>query len=223
MHELTEAVTSLIGGWGLYAVFLLSLADAILPAASELVMVYAGAVAVGALPGQRVTLFGEQVESTGWALTAMAAAGTAGYVLGSLLGWGIGVRGGRPLLERHGRMLHVTPQKLERAERWFERHGDLAVLVARVLPVIRSFISIPAGVARTPLRRYLLYTTLGSIPWYVGLAGAGAGLGTGWERFHELFRYADYAALAALPLLGAAALTLHLRRRRLRHTPVAGG
>jgi membrane protein DedA with SNARE-associated domain len=131
MGEITQVVTDAVGDYGLYAVFLLMLVDAVLPAASEIVMLYAGAVAAGAFAGQNVTLFGERIESTPWAYIAMAGAGTIGYLGGSILGWVIGRYGGRPYLERHGRWLHVTPEKLDRAEAWFARYGDAAVLVAR--------------------------------------------------------------------------------------------
>ena len=215
LHEITDAVTSAIGDHGLYAVFGLMLVDAVLPAASELVMVYAGAVAAGAFAGHQVTLFGERIESTSWGYVAMAAAGTLGYVLGSVLGWAIGRYGGRPYLERHGRWLHVTPARLKRAEAWFGRYGDATVLISRVVPVVRSFISIPAGVAEMPLGRYTVLTAVGSIPWCFGLAGAGVALGTGWERFHESFRYADYAAVALLAV-GAVLVVVRARQRRAR-------
>jgi membrane protein DedA with SNARE-associated domain len=215
VHEITEAVTGVVGDYGLYAVFFLMLVDAVFPAASELVMVYAGAVAVGAFPGSSVTVFGAEIESTGWAYVAMAMAGTLGYTLGSVLGWAIGVYGGRPYLERHGRWLHVTPEKLDRAHAWFDRYGDTAVFVSRMLPVVRSFISIPAGVAEMPLARYTALTFLGTIPWCFGLAGIGLALGTSWERFHESFRYADYAIIA-LVVAGVATLLYRHRRRRLR-------
>jgi membrane protein DedA with SNARE-associated domain len=215
VHGITDAVTGAIGDYGLYAVFLLMLVDAILPAASELVMVYAGAVAIGAFPGHTVTVFGEGIDSTPSAYVAMAMAGVLGYTLGSVLGWAIGLYGGRPYLERHGRWLHVTPAKLDKAEAWFERWGDAAVFFSRMLPVIRSFISIPAGVAEMPLPRYTVLTFLGSLPWCFGLAGIGLALGTGWERFHEGFRLADYA-IVALVAAGVAALLVRARRRRLR-------
>ena len=127
MHEITEAVTGVVGDYGLYAVFVLMLVDAVFPAASELVMVYAGAVAVGAFPGSSVTVFGAEIESTAWAYVAMATAGTLGYTLGSVLGWAIGLYGGRPFVERRGRWLHFDEAKLARAERWFERWGDAVV------------------------------------------------------------------------------------------------
>jgi membrane protein DedA with SNARE-associated domain len=219
VSEITDAVTSAVGDYGLYAVFLLMLVDAVLPAASEIVMLYAGAVAAGAFAGQSVTLFGERIETSGWAYVAMALAGTIGYVLGSVLGWGIGWYGGRPYLERHGRWLHVTPEKLDRADAWFARYGDVSVLLARVVPVVRSFISIPAGVVRMPLGRFTLLTIPGSALWCFAIAGVGFALGTGWERFHHGWRYADYIVLGAL-LAGALYLAWRVRQRRARRRAV---
>jgi membrane protein DedA with SNARE-associated domain len=209
MHGVTSSITSAIGDYGLYAVFLLMLVDAVLPAASELVMLYAGAVAAGAISGHDVTLFGSEIHSTGWAYVAMATAGTIGYTLGSVLGWGIGRVGGRPFLEHRGRWVHVTPERLRRAEAWFDHYGDAAVLISRVVPVVRSFISIPAGVVEMPLGRFTLLSFLGTIPWCFGLAGAGVALGSGWERFHEGWRYADYV------VVGLAVLVAHLIAARI--------
>jgi membrane protein DedA with SNARE-associated domain len=215
MHGITSSITSAIGDYGLYAVFLLMLVDAVLPAASELVMLYAGAVAAGALAGHDVTLFGSEIQSTGWAYLAMATAGTIGYTLGSMLGWGIGRIGGRPFLERHGRWVHVTPERLTRAETWFDRYGDAAVLISRVVPVVRSFISIPAGVLEMPLGRFTLLSFLGTIPWCFGFAGAGIALGSGWERFHEGWRYADYVVVG-LAVVGALLIAARIVQRRAR-------
>ena len=175
-------ITSLVGDHGLYAVFVLMLVDAVFPAASELVMLYAGALAGGAFAGRtcrssaagRLRLLGLSSPSS--------LAGTLGYLVGSLLGWAIGVYGGRPLLERHGRWFHLAPEKLDRAERWFERWGDWAVFLGRLTPVVRSFISIPAGVFRMPLGRYTLLTLLGSAIWCFAFAGIGWALGTSYER-----------------------------------------
>jgi membrane protein DedA with SNARE-associated domain len=216
VHGITDAITSAIGDYGLYAVCLLMLVDAVLPAASELVMLYAGALAAGAFTGQQVTLFGTEVDSTAWAYVAMATAGVLGYTLGSVLGWGIGRIGGRPFLDRHGRWVHVTPDRLARAESWFERYGDAAVFFSRMVPVVRSFISIPAGVVRMPLGRFTLLSFLGTLPWCFGLAGAGLALGTGWERFHHAWRYADYVVvvLVAAAVLWVAYRTVRNRARR---------
>jgi membrane protein DedA with SNARE-associated domain len=207
----TSSLTSLIGDHGLYAVFLLMAVDAVLPAASELVMVYAGALAAGAFTGQHVDLFGTTVQSHGWAYIAMALAGTLGYLLGSIAGWAIGLYGGRPLLERRGRWLHLGAEKLDRAERWFDRWDDWAVLIGRVTPVVRSFISIPAGIFRMPFWRYAVLTLIGSAVWCFALAGVGLGLGKSYETFHHDFRFVDYAVAAAVAALVA---WLLVRRRR---------
>jgi membrane protein DedA with SNARE-associated domain len=225
LSELTHAVTDAVGDYGLYAVFLLMLVDAVLPAASELVMVYGGAVAAGAFAGQDVVLLGADVPSGASAYVAIALAGTLGYTLGSVAGWAIGLYGGRPFVERHGRWLHLSAKKLDRAERWFDHYGDAFVFFGRVTPVLRSFVAIPAGVARMPLGRYTALTLPGSAIWCFALAGAGWALGANWERFHDAFRYADYAIGAAV-LGGAVVLVLRWRRRRTaasvaaRHTAV---
>jgi membrane protein DedA with SNARE-associated domain len=207
-------VTSAIGDYGLYAVFVLMFVDAVFPAASEVVMVYGGAVASGAFAGQDVVLFGNTIEEGLPAYVAIVLAGTIGYTLGSIAGWAIGLYGGRPYLERHGRWLHLDEQKLDRAERWFERWEDWAVFLGRLTPVVRSFVSIPAGVMETPLVRYTLLTLAGSTIWCAVFAGAGYLAGESWEDFHHAFRYLDYVVVVAI--VGAAAwLVVHrLRRRR---------
>src|SRR3954453_22690273 len=128
---MTETITSAIGDYGLYAVFGLMLVDAVFPAASELVMLYAGAVAAGAFAGHTVTLFGTEIESTLWAYVAMATAGTLGYLVGALIGWAIGFYGGRPFLERRGRWVHLTPERVEPAEGGVAPHGDGAGVLGR--------------------------------------------------------------------------------------------
>ncbi|HEX2112300.1 MAG TPA: DedA family protein [Gaiellaceae bacterium] len=215
MHEISDAITTWIADYGLYAIFVLSVVDAVLPAASELVMVYGGALAIGAFSDKDVSLAGDPIETTLWAFIAVSLAGTIGYILGSVLGWAIGLYGGQPYLERHGRWLHITPAKLDKAEAWFERWGNVAVLVARCLPVVRSFISIPAGVAEMPLGRYTVLTTIGTIPWYFGLAAVGLAAGASWERFHEAWRYADYAIIV-LVVIGLVVVVARARQRRTR-------
>jgi membrane protein DedA with SNARE-associated domain len=216
---LTSAVTGAVGDYGLYAVFTLMLVDAVLPAASEVVMVYGGALASGAIAGQSVTCFGQEVESGLPAYLAIALAGTVGYTVGSIIGWAIGAYGGRPFVERRGSWLHLDAGKLERAERWFDRYGDWAVFLGRITPVVRSFVAIPAGVARMPLGRYTVFTFLGSAIWCFALAGIGWALGANWERFHEAFRYADYVIFGAAVVLAA---YLVLRWRAARRRRVAG-
>jgi len=210
LPSISETVTSAIGDHGLYAVFLLMLVDAVLPAASELVMLYAGAVAAGAFAGRDVVFFGERLEPGLDAFAAMVAAGTVGYTLGSIGGWWIGAYGGRPLLERRGRWLHLGPERVERAERWFQRYGQLAAFVGRITPVARSFIAVPAGVFRVRFGLYTVLTFVGSTLWCLAFAGAGWALGSNWERFHHGFRFVD---IALVVLVVAAAAYLLLRRR----------
>ena len=209
--SVTDSLTSLIGDHGLYAVFVLMVIDAVLPAASELVMLYAGALAAGAFAGQNVVLFGWEIESHFWGFVAMSLAGVIGNTVGSVIGWLIGFYGGRPLIEKRGRWLHLGPENVDRAEKWFERWGDWAVFLGRVTPVVRSFVSIPAGVARMPLLRFTVLTFLGCVPWCFGIAGAGWALGSRYEEFDHNFRYADYTVAA---LLLALAVLWWARRRR---------
>jgi membrane protein DedA with SNARE-associated domain len=196
--SIVTSLTNLIGDYGLYAVFFLMLIDAVFPAGSELVMVYAGAIASGALAGQTVTLFGYQFEPGLPAYVAIALAGTIGYTIGAIGGWALGDYLGRPYLERHGRWLHLDAAKLDRAEAWFQRWEDWAVLLGRLTPVVRSFISIPAGVFRVPFWRYTVLTLIGSAIWCFAFAGAGWAAGASWESFHQAFRYADIAVAVAV-------------------------
>jgi membrane protein DedA with SNARE-associated domain len=214
LSHITETVTAWVGDYGLYAVFTLMLVDAVLPAASEVVMVYAGAVAAGAFAGQTVALFGHTFEPGLSAYLAMALAGTIGYVIGAILGWGLGVRGGRPFLERHGRWFHLDGERLDRAEAWFGRWGDQAVFLGRVTPVVRSFISIPAGVFGARFGRYVALTAVGSALWCFAFAGAGWAAGASWETFHERFRFVDYLVAGVIVLgLGAVVWRTVIRRR----------
>jgi membrane protein DedA with SNARE-associated domain len=218
LASVTGSFTTFIGNHGVYAVFALMLLSAVLPAASEVVMLYAGAVAAGAFAGAHVDVFGHRFATGAWAYVAMAVAGVLGCWLGALLGWAIGAFGGRPFLERHGRWLHVTPHKLDRAHRWFERYGALTVAVGLSVPVARSFVAIPAGIARLELRRFAPLALLGCIPFCFGLAGAGYAVGHSWGRVHDAFRWVDYAVVAGAVLL---ALYLFLRRRTSRLSPRA--
>jgi membrane protein DedA with SNARE-associated domain len=211
----TSTLTSLIGNHGVYAVFLLMAIDAVFPAASELVMVYAGALAAGAFAGQHVTLFGHEVDSHAWAYVVMSLAGTLGYLVGAIAGWAIGFYGGRPLLEQRGRWFHLSPDKLDRAERWFDRWDDLAALVGRVTPVIRSFISIPAGIFEMPFGRYTALTAIGSAIWAFAFAGIGWAAGRSYERFHHDFGYVEYAVVVLVLVLLALWIYRRVRASRL--------
>jgi membrane protein DedA with SNARE-associated domain len=217
LASITSTFESHIAAQGAYAVFVLMAIDAVFPAASELVMLYAGAVAAGVFPGtHHVSVFGAEVGYGVGAFIVMALAGTLGYLAGALVGWWVGLRGGRPLLERRGRWLHVTPERLDRAERWFERWGNVGVLVGRITPLVRSFVSIPAGVFEMPLAPYALYTLAGSAVWAFAIAGAGYGLGASYERFNHDFKYVEYAVLAGVLALAAYLVYRLIKAARVR-------
>ena len=207
---LLASITSFVGSHGIYAVFLLMLVAALLPAASELVMVYAGAVAGGAFASAHVDLFGNRIDRPVWAYLAMATTGLIANTLGCMIGWAIGRYGGRPLLERHGRWLHVTPARMARAERWFDRFGVFAVPLGVATPLVRSFVAIPAGIARMPLLRFTVLAAIGCALFSFGLAAGGWALGANYGRLHHDFNYVSIAiGVAVVALIGY----LILRRR----------
>jgi membrane protein DedA with SNARE-associated domain len=204
LASISSSFTSQVASHGAYAVFVLMAIDAVFPAASELVMLYAGAVAAGVFSSAHsVSLFGAKIGFGVGAFVVMALAGTLGYLVGAIVGWWIGLRGGRRLLERHGRWLHLGPERLERAERWFDRWGNVGVLIGRLTPLVRSFVSIPAGVFEMRLAPYTVLTLIGSAIWAFAIGGAGYGLGSSYERFNHDFRYAEYAVVAGVLVLAA--------------------
>jgi membrane protein DedA with SNARE-associated domain len=202
------SITSQVGDHGLVAVFVLMMIAAVLPIGSELVMLYGGAIASGALG---VSL-GHGIPHGFWSYVAVVAAGTLGNTVGAVGGWAIGDYGGHPLLERHGRWLHVTPERLEGAERWFDRFGERAAAIGFAAPVIRSFVAIPAGIFELSLRRLAISALAGSAVFCAALAGAGWALGKSYSRVHHDLRYAEIAIVAGVLVLIASVV---LRRRRL--------
>jgi membrane protein DedA with SNARE-associated domain len=188
---------------GLPAVFVLMVAEsACIPIPSEATMLFAGfAVANpgGSHAHHHLTILG------------IVAAGVLGNLVGSWIAYGVG-RGGRlELVERHGRWLHLKPSHVAWADRWFERYGAPAVFFSRMLPIIRTFISLPAGIAKMPFARFTAFTLAGCLPWVLGLALAGQAVGSDWTSLRKGFEYVDYAILA---LVVAAIVYLIVRRQR---------
>ena len=211
-------MTSWLQHYGVLAILILMFIDAMFPAASEAVMVYGGALASGALT-HSLDVFGHHL--TGFsAYLAVVLAGILGYQLGAIVGWWIGDRGGRPFLARRGRVFHLPPERLAKAERWFECWDDEAVLIGRITPVARSFISIPAGVFEMPFLRYNVLTVIGNAVWCFALAGIGWALGASYKSFDHGFRY-----LEILVLIGIVAAVAYwvIRRRRAATIPSGHG
>ena len=196
--SVTSSITSLIGNHGLYAVFGLMVIAAVLPAASELTMLYAGALAAGAFAHSHVTAVGNTIHSHVKAYVAISIAGIAGNLVGAAIGWSLG-RFAEAGLEKRGRLFHVTPARLARAQRWFERFGGIAVPIGFMTPGIRSFVAIPAGIARMPFVRFLLLALVGISVFCFGLAGIGWAVGS---SYGSVRRYVDYFAIAALVIVG---------------------
>jgi membrane protein DedA with SNARE-associated domain len=218
--SITGQVTTWVAAHGVPAVFLLMALDALLPVGGELIMLYAGVIAAGAVHGSSTSLFGADVTGAAGVYVALAAAGTAGSVVGSLVAWYIGRRGGRPLVWRYGHWLHVTPARLQRAEGWIVRYGGWALFVGRLTPLVRSFISIPAGVLRVPLLAFATVTLIPSAIWCFGFAAGGWAIGSSWHGVDRAFHYLDYVVLAGAALLLA---LIVVRVRAARRTPSQAG
>jgi membrane protein DedA with SNARE-associated domain len=220
LASVSSSFTSAVANHGVYAVFGLLALGALLPVGSELVALVGGAVAAGVLAGATgVSVFGAHFGSGAAAYIAVALAATVGYLLGCLVGWLIGRWGGRELLERHGRWFHVTPERLDRADAWFRRWGRPGVLIGTVLPVVRSFVAIPAGLFEMPLGQFLGLALLGSALWSFAFVGIGYGLGASYDHFEHGFRYAEYAIVAGI--VGALAYLVYRRRAVAKVTPRA--
>lgn len=192
---------------GLPGIFaLMAISSACIPIPSEVVMLFAGFAVAD--PGQSAS----QHHMT---MTGVILAGLLGTMVGSWLAYAVG-RGGRlELMERHGAKVHMGPNQIERADRWFARYGEAAVLFGRLIPLVRAFVSLPAGIARMPLGRFTLFSLLGAIPWTVALALAGHALGSDWTSVRKGFEYVDYAIVACV----AIGIVYAIVRRRTRSRP----
>ncbi len=203
-------MTSLIGNHGLLAIFLLMTLAAVLPAASEVTMLYGGALASGAIAGH-ISLFGHEFAAGLPAYLAVVITGIAGNTLGAAGGWWIGVRGGHPLLERYGRYIHVTPARIARAERWFARFEGVAVPLGFATPLVRSFVAIPAGILEIGFRRFIFSAVAGIAVFCSVLAGIGWAVGSSWSSVHHDLVYVDVLVVLAVVVFAAVLL---IRRRR---------
>ncbi len=171
------------------------------------------------IPSETTFLFaGFNVDDGRFSFAAVVAVGTAANLVGSWIAYAIGYYGRIDLLEKHGRKLHITPKHLRRADDWFERYGDATVFFTRMMPVVRTFISLPAGVARMPFWRFTVFTTLGCIPWIAMLTFIGLKAGSKWEDWKDGLHYVDYAIVAGIIV---AAIYLFFRWRRNRPAPAS--
>lgn len=202
-ETLVNETSSFVREAGLPGIFaLMALSSACIPIPSEVVMLFAGFAVAD--PAQSAS----QHHMT---MVGVILAGLLGTMVGSWVAYGVG-RGGRlELFERHGDKVHIGPAQIERADRWFRRYGEPAVLFGRVIPLVRAFVSLPAGIAKMPLGRFTVLSLIGTIPWVLALAFAGHALGSDWKSVRKGFEYVDYAILLVLALGIVYAI---VRRRR---------
>ncbi len=195
---IVEFAVDVIDALGLPGIFVLMLAEsACIPIPSETTFLFAGF----------------NVSRGEYSLLAVVTVGTLANLVGSWVAYAVGWYGRVDILEKHGRKLHIKPSHLRWADDWFARYGDATVFFSRMLPIIRTFISLPAGVARMPFWRFTVLTTLGCIPWIFGLTFLGQQVGSRWEDWKDQLHYVDYV-VAGLIVLGALYLLVrHLRRR----------
>jgi membrane protein DedA with SNARE-associated domain len=195
VEPIVDVATEFIGSAGVVAVFLLmTLESACIPIPSEAIMLFAGfSVSKGELT-----------------LVGIVTAGVLGNLAGSWIAYAVGYYGRLDLLEKN-KLIHISPKHLKWADDWFERYGSATVFFSRMLPIIRTFISLPAGVARMPFWRFTAFTVIGSIPWVLALALVGRSVGDNWEHWRHNLGYLDYLVLAAI-LAGGAYLIVKRRR-----------
>ncbi len=196
--KLATFATNVVGDLGLPGVFLLMVAEsALIPIPSEATMLFAGF----------------NVHQGEYPLWAPVVVGSVANLVGSWIAYGIGYYGRLELLEKHGKFLHITPSHLAWADRWFERYGAPAVFFSRMLPIIRTFISLPAGIARMPFWKFTVLTLAGCLPWVFALTFAGEKAAENWTSWKDSLHYVDYT-VAVLIVLGAVYLAVRWRRKR---------
>jgi membrane protein DedA with SNARE-associated domain len=195
VEPIVDLATEFIGSAGVVAVFLLmTLESACIPIPSEAIMLFAGfSVSKGELT-----------------LVGIVTAGVLGNLVGSWIAYAVGYYGRLDLLEKN-KLIHISPKHLAWADNWFERYGAPTVFFSRMLPIVRTFISLPAGVAKMPFRRFTIYTLAGSIPWVLALAIVGEKVGENWEDWRHKLGYLDYLVLAAIV---GGVIYLVVKRRR---------
>jgi membrane protein DedA with SNARE-associated domain len=199
-------IDSLYGRFGYVGVAIaMAIESAAIPLPSELILPFAGwSVARGVV---------EPLTGAQWTYWGAVIAGVIGNTVGSLVSYAVGALGGRPLLERYGRYVFISAHDLEIADRWFARWGDLTVLFSRMLPIVRTFISVPAGIARMPLWRFTIFSIIGAVPWVMLLVWAGVLLGDNWLELKHNLRGLDYL-VAGVILLGIGVFVWrHVRSR----------
>ena len=196
-------LNSLYGTVGYLGVMVaMAIESAMIPLPSELILPYAGFLFSD--PTQIEPITGQP-----WSFWITVAVATIGNTLGSLIAYAIGAYGGRPFLERYGRYLFIREHEIAAADRFFERFGAATVFFGRLLPIVRTFISFPAGVTRMPIGKFILFSTMGALPWSIALVWAGMQLGSNWATIRDILKPFD--TLILVGCIGFAAILLWWR------------
>lgn len=190
LENLSNLAIYLIESLGYWGVFIaMTLESACIPLPSEIIMPFSGYVVYQG--------------TTNMTLLGISIVGAIGNLVGSLIAYYVGLIGGRPLLEKYGKYIMISHTKLELADKWFDRYGYEAVFISRFLPGIRTFISLPAGIAHMNLKKFIIYTFLGSLPWSFALAYIGVSLGPQWEVIKSYFHILDYFVIIGIIIVVA--------------------
>jgi membrane protein DedA with SNARE-associated domain len=200
INVLAQFVVHIIGVLGYPGIFLLMLFESCgIPMPSEVIMPFSGfLVADGRM------IF--------WLVVAM---GTLGNLAGSLLAYWIGFKGGRPLIEKYGKYILISKRDLDLADKWFTKYGDLTVFFGRFLPIIRTYISFPAGISKMNVKRFAIYSTLGALPWTALFTWLGIKMGSNWEIIREKLHSFDLIMLIAVILLIVLYIWRHIRHSKM--------
>ncbi len=205
-----ELIMGILQFLGLPGVFgLMTIESMCVPIPSEIILPFAGALVYQG----RLVLFGDPILD----MLMVALAGTFGCTAGSVLAYFIGLKGGRPFVCKYGKYVRMSERHIDQAECWFHKYGDWAVFGSRMLPLVRTFISLPAGMARMPLKRFIVLSTLGSFPWCLVLAYMGLVLGENWQTIEDLYRPLEI--VVAIGLVALAAYYIIRRRQEKKYCP----
>lgn len=183
LADITNFATSLMRDWGWLGILvLMAIESACIPIPSEVIMPFAGYL----------------VSKNDMTLLTATISGTLGCLIGSIIAYLVGAKGGRPLLLKYGKYILITPQKLDYVDSFFDKHGEKAIFWSRVLPIVRTFISLPAGITKMNFSKFALFSAAGSLPWCFVLSFVGYKLGKNWEDIKSVFHYLDAAVAVAI-------------------------
>ncbi len=205
MEHFIQSLYNSLGYAGI--VIAMAIESCCIPLPSELIMPFAGALTVPAVV-QSLKL------SHTFSLLGVTFFGALGCLIGSIIAYWIGATGGRDLLLRYGKYILISRRDADRADAFFARHGDITILISRVLPVVRTFVSLPAGISRMNFPRFVLFTFLGSLPWCFVLALIGQNLGKNWQNVGSVLHDFDYLIVAIVVVLVVLYVWRHLRAER---------